>query len=756
MALVKQNKEYNTFIKGLITEANILAFPENASIDEANLVLNRDGSRRRRLGIDYENSFAQVDTGIHTAVAQQSIVTTHRWVNAGNTPDLSIGVIHIYNKLFFVDLTATSFSSSLRNGGNPVLITGTDNPISSAVISGYLVCANKDQDPFYLSYDNATDTVTKTTIDIKIRDFFGIDDGLAVDTRPPTLEPLHHYNLLNQGWTEEFINVTGTSTEVVRYDPFDGTPIVTSPSVRYWAPSNADIVYLGKDTTGAYSSTFLLKQFFGTTNAPKGKFIIDYRYRGTSRITESGITGLSNDVELGRVSCVTSFAGRVFYSGVSSSVTNGDNRSPNYAGSIFFSKVVRNVGDFGFCYSEADPTSEHISDIIDTDGGYINIPEAASILRIEVIGDSLAVIADNGIWEISGGNSPFTSTNYQVRKVSNVGASSAASVINAEGPIMYWSLGGIYVISPDEVTSNLVTTNITQTTIQAFYNDIPSLAKSYATASYNTVEKKVSWLYSDSNTYTTDPKMKFNRELVLDTQIKAFYPHSIGTTGVDSPYIAGYITAPSFTLSVSAEPVTVNGTIVTVGAVNVTVETTLASSRQENSKYLTLLPTTGSNIKFTFSEYKQTGFKDWYSYNGSGVDYLSYLVTGYESLQDTQRSKAVNYITFHLLRTEDGFTLDSGEIVLANQSSCKVQSQWEWTNSAAAGRWGTEFQAYRFKLNYIPSSVSDPLDYSYRVISTKNKLRGSGKVLSLYIHSETGKDLYLLGWGVDYSGVSVV
>lgn len=766
MALVKQNKEYNTFIKGLITEANILAFPENASVDENNLILNRDGSRRRRLGMDYENSYVKVDTGVNTNVVKNGLVTCHRWDNAGNIPDLSIGVIHVFNKLFFVDLTATSFSGALLNGGNAISVYGTYDYISTAVISGYLVCATKGQNPFYLEYDGTTDTVTMNTITIKIRDFFGVDDGLAVSTRPSSLESLHHYNLLNQGWTNATLSQTGVISEqqncqtVTEYDPLTSTYVsrivCDTVEVRAWAPSNADIVWLGKDTTGAYSSGQLGRQFFGTSNAPKGKHIIDYRFRGASRTSQTGLSGLPVDQETGRVSCVTSYAGRVFYSGVSSGVTSGDDRSPNYSGAIFFSRVIRNVGDFGFCYSEADPTSEHISDIIDTDGGYINIPEAAGILRIEVIGDALAVIADNGIWEISGGTGAFTSTNYQVRKVSNVGASSARSVINAEGPIMYWSIGGIYVISTDEVTANLVATNITQATIQTYYNSIPSLAKAYVTATYNPVEKKIRWLYNDTVTYATGPKTSFNRELILDTQIQAFYPHSISSTGADSPYVAGYITSPNFTASVSYEPVTVNGVNVTVAGENVTIGVPLPSSRQENVKYLTMLPTTGSNMKFTFSEYKQTGFMDWHSYNGIGVDYLSYLITGYESLQDTQRNKMANYITFHFMRTEDGFDLLNGEIILANQSSCKVQARWEWTNSVSAGRWSNEFQAYRYKLNYIPSSVSDPLDYGYQVISTRNKIRGSGRVLSLYLHSETGKDMYLLGWGVDYSGVSVV
>jgi hypothetical protein len=72
----------------------------------------------------------------------------------------------------------------------------------------------------------------------------------------------------------------------------------------------------------------------------------------------------------------------------------------------------------------------------------------------------------------------------------------------------------------------------------------------------------------------------------------------------------------------------------------------------------------------------------------------------------------------------------------------------EWTNSANSGKWGNQFQAYKLLRNYIPSGVSDSFDYGESVIVTRNKLRGSGKCLSLKLESEDGKDMRILGWGV--------
>ena len=77
-----------------------------------------------------------------------------------------------------------------------------------------------------------------------------------------------------------------------------------------------------------------------------------------------------------------------------------------------------------------------------------------------------------------------------------------------------------------------------------------------------------------------------------------------------------------------------------------------------------------------------------------------------------------------------------------------MQSQWDWSNSVASGKWGREFQAYRYKRAYMPSSEADGFDTGAATIVSKNKLRGRGRVLSLKISTEPGKDLQLLGWSM--------
>ena len=118
------------------------------------------------------------------------------------------------------------------------------------------------------------------------------------------------------------------------------------------------------------------------------------------------------------------------------------------------------------------------------------------------------------------------------------------------------------------------------------------------------------------------------------------------------------------------------------------------------------------------------------------------------------RQKQAIYLKLYFDRTEDSYILDeSGNVVLAHQSGCKVQSQWNWNNSASQGKWGIPFQGYRLlKTHPANPSAGDVFDYGERVIVTKNKLRGRGHCVSLLFVADCGKDTKLLGWGMNMTG----
>jgi hypothetical protein len=86
-------------------------------------------------------------------------------------------------------------------------------------------------------------------------------------------------------------------------------------------------------------------------------------------------------------------------------------------------------------------------------------------------------------------------------------------------------------------------------------------------------------------------------------------------------------------------------------------------------------------------------------------------------------------------------------MAIINESSCLVQAQWEWCTSDDSGRWGQQFQAYRYRHLFLNDTAS--LSYGYSVITTRNKIRGKGRALSFKFSTEPGKDLQLLGWSIE-------
>lgn len=88
-------------------------------------------------------------------------------------------------------------------------------------------------------------------------------------------------------------------------------------------------------------------------------------------------------------------------------------------------------------------------------------------------------------------------------------------------------------------------------------------------------------------------------------------------------------------------------------------------------------------------------------------------------------------------------------------SSCLVQARWDWANSGASGKFGTQFQAYKLPRQFIGSGAGT-LDSGHDVITTKNKLRGVGRSFSMRIDTEAGKDLQLYGWSLNAEGTPYV
>lgn len=703
-------KQYNTFVKGIVTEAGPLTFPEDASIDEENCVLNRDGSRQRRLGMDVEQDFA-----LHPVTLEADDATaTIRWYNAANDPDNQFVVVQTGTWLHIFDASAPSISNAPLSSIDMTSTLTGKVALQGDSIEGFLVLASGTGAMFYLSYNPGTGVFATTALTLRIRDFLGVDDGLAVDNNPGSLSDEHEYNLLNQGWTS--------------------ARITTWQSSESNYPANNQQWFLGKDTEGAFDPDTLAEVDFGTTPAPKGRFIIDAFTRSASRQTASGVAGLPTDTETGRPSTVCSAFQRVFYAGVPSSVTVPDTNRPNMTGWIFYSRVVRSAKDLSQAYSDADPTSEVDSDLVETDGGYLIIPNSGRIYRIVPMGNAVVVFAEKGVWSITGGERGFTAVEHQVMKVTDFGVQSASTIVPTEESTVYWNRGGIYALQPDSVSGFLSASNISESTIQTLYNTIGMAAKRTAQGSFDPINRRISWLYNDEEDY--DPNTygrRYNKELVMDLVLGAFYKNSISIHEDPSPYVAGYVETPEFLLR--QEGIRTRGESVT--------------------KYLVVqfLDPDNDLAAISFGYYRDPSFRDWKSIDGTGVSFQSWLLTGDEIMGDTARQKRVPYLFVHMKQTERNAIEDpnTGQAVADNPSGLLVQARWDWSDHPDSGKWQEAFQAYKL-LRPILLEIGQPINYGQEVVTTKSRLTGSGKGLRLYMTSDGDKDFYLYGWAARYAG----
>ena len=764
MASQKTSLEVNTFVAGLNTEAGPLTFPENASLDESNFVLDVDGSRQRRLGMNYEAGGVELTWPMSGAADTSNVAyATYEWKNASNRGDLDLVVIQVGSSLSFYDTSSETISENLIATFSDV--ANAEAVGYSASIYGRLVFSNGTKEVLIFTYDANSKTISFERETIQGRDVWGMAETTPVDFRPEAIDLAHDYNLRNQGWPKFWNCYTSDGGGNDRTDP-----VVNTEDIIGQYPSNSDIIWNGKVTSadkaeaiGRYSSYVLDKNGFGSTQAPRGKNIFTSIFdrgwrRDQFRANTSSISpgaSLPVDSTRGSIGPIAAYAGRVFYCPVQESVLDTDDNSPNLGTTIFFSQTASNVDNINKCYSLNDPTAEDFNKPLDTDGGFINIPEIGRTLALEPLGDSLFVFATNGVWEIHGGEGSFSATNQNLSKVSNSGCIGPRSVVKGEGLLAYWSVGGIYAIELDGVSLRGVATNITQNTIQRVFNRLPAEAKATVVGTYDEAARQVRWLTRGSG--LSNPYFS-NLELVFDLSLKAFYRHDIATSvGSSQVGVVGYAPVPFLIYGQVSRDVTVNDAVVTVIGDDVTVTTRQAREDITSSiKYFTARTELGvlSSAKTTFSEYNDSLYRDWAAIDGTGVDAEAYLLTGYWTGGIPSFDKSIISITTHMRRTESGFSGGDDSFDVLTPSSCLMQAQWAWTDSAASGRWSDYQQAYKLKRFYSPTETSDSFDYSSTVISTRNVLRGKGEALSLRFNTEPEMGCHIYGWSKELTAES--
>lgn len=816
---------------GLNSEASPLNAPDNTTVDECNLEILRDGSRRRRKalrlesgGVDYEYPGAAIDD-----VSVFSRSNTFQWDNVGGDTTLTFQVMKVGGNLhFYVDSTTLStnkktFTISLMEyATTDVLNDVIGNPVTFTSHQGVLFASAKYVHPMYIEYIAADDLVTVTPIIIRARDFAGIADEVAINSKPSTLSDSHKYNLINRGWAAGTAGTDG----YVRF--FTDTTYYPAKNMIPWkgyskkAEGATDISssqFNPADWSKSYSSDKLEAEIFGEADAPQGHILVDPfdtsfgqvgsgvgaqdatvtaiasawtgtgwlqitmtvpvahglavsdpvevtggyitwydgpgdlggtvpitgvwpAYAGTAGTTivirvpivkfvynnaydnptllawtgptTAGVDPLPNTVSGvatdQRPTAIEMFSGRMWYAGFGAGV---------FSDTIMFSQIILNsitdYSKYGKCFQAGDPTDEFRSLVVPTDGGVIQIPGLAGVKDMIATQSALLVFADSGVYEITGGNAPFSANNFSTRALTDAGAWSAAGITSTEFGIVYTSPRGVFAIAADGQSGRLAATPVIDDNIKTLWNAIPDLYQRYSHLVYDYCLQKLYLLYTDITRIDTG-SVHFDSALVYDLRNKGWYRFKFPTRGL--PY-----------------PTDIRCAIVT--------KTGDGANSNKKVKFIaTYAYISGTGI--TVLDLDHATYID---YDGSQE--LPYLITAYDGIggadvpRDFAHRRQAHVLHVYSKRTETGV---DGFGAPVNPSSILVEPRWDFTDVNTTGRAGSPQQAHRPPQTY----VGDPTANGMPVVISRLKLRGRGKSLHFKFYGETDKDFHLLGYAILY------
>jgi hypothetical protein len=437
-----------------------------------------------------------------------------------------------------------------------------------------------------------------------------------------------------------------------------------------------------------------------------------------------------------RFSVTAAFSGRVFYGACPDS---------RLADRIYFTKSIETTKDFGYCYQEADPTSEYVSDLLPTDGGYITIPNLGTLRALVPYGRALLCFSSEGVWAIGPGErGSFSALGYSVQKITDAGCIAKQSVVVADNIPMYWSSSGIYAIMEDSNSGFLSAQNMTQTTINGLFHAIRHNEKTRVKAAYDSVRKRAIFLFNSRLTIPASGDAPLTGEADL-------YSTSITPIGIiDDTDTAGivYDTALIFDLRLGAW---IKWVFANEG-ISVRDVYTLPTgySNDDLNAVIRFFSQEPGTTKYYMGQLTDSTYLDW------GHEAAAFIYTGPDSIGEPERFKYAPYVHVFMRKeskvpvvvsqtpapfTEVGVGSYVDLILSGRQSSLLMQPRWDWARGLDSGKITSYVQVYR-EVKTHPDS--------FGMVVTKNKVRGRGRNLFLCFKAGSQAPAWLDGWTIKY------
>ena len=664
--------QINQFTGGLNTDANPLADTGPISRDELNCEIMSHGGRRRRRACDTEFGATDHTTTFTSSNREDWAFGVDEWANVGGVNNLNFAVYQQGDKLWFYEKGSSSLSVGLKTFSVDLQSFKTttasstqvqNTRVSVATGKGVIFVCGAHIEPFYVEYNETLDTITTTQVTIQIRDFEELEDGIGikqeVDIAATPNNGNHLYNLLNQGWyqTGMFLRNEGSSNK-------DGTApaIELYRSVTGFFPRKNTPWHFGKylvpEDSSTESNAYLSPQQVqsapsGNELAPRGHYILDAFNKDRQQVViDAGddLTGtfayyvrldaLVPEVEDERPVAVAFYAGRVWWA-----LNNN----------VYFSQLLDDddVSAAGKCYQDGDPTSEGTSDVVATDGGLIPVSGMGRATALAVTGTHLVVLADNGVWSISGAaGDSFTAVDFSVNRLSTVECRSPHSVVEAEGFVMFMGDHGIYTVSPSDTLEQAAIQDLVEGRITEFYNNIPTASLRNASGVYDPVNKVVHWMYKETTDANGTSKNRFAYDKFLNFSLKfnAFFPWKVDALAARQ--ISGATISTGLATTTGSENVTDSSLAdVTDSSFNTVTVTTTTEVEQRTALKVLVLKETAA----TWGEFFKLTFEDWDD-GTNDTDYSSYIETFYHIQDDYMAYMQAPYVYAYFRRTEEAPT----------------------------------------------------------------------------------------------------
>ena len=716
------------FTGGLNTQSSVLnVLPSEFMDGSVNVELQSNGSLRRRRGVDFIGeissgvTLATLDTfNISIETNQESINAYRVRISAPNGDLLDRIVVDIKNQIWVYKNTL----AALTNPANPFQKLSPLNPVSEAqrrfplsfAPSGNkLFFAGLHTNPGYLKVDADNVSLTLVSIDVLVRD----PNATAANTRRK--DGSKWYECIEAHTSAAAVNQPGAG----------------SNWEQFWFELDAPV------PAGAVA--------WADTTAYTTIFIKQYNKNQTPGTSDTFPT------------TVEFYAGRVWLA--------GDPRKPNRH---YFSQVITNDADIEKYHQYADPFDASDPDLVDDDGGTIDIQGAGLTKQLLTVSNSLFVGHTNGVNQITGADKIFKATNFSNHLVLTDEVPSGFSMTKAAQEFYIFGRDSIWRSTISNELSDagdIDFVNVSEHSVDSLYSAIPLTSKAAARALYNPSERQIFYFFNKERiswdiSFNTNNQLGYSKNvLVVSTAIpsaeeelqerkikhihSAFFEYTLDDGAEDEkPYIAAPFIAPD--LPNADEVVQDNAGNTVVDGSAATVFSFDDAQAKDTVMFVILrrsFSTPTVTLEHAFGTFETSNLTDWTTNSTYKISYASKIVGGINTLGDPSRTKAATYIWFVFKKVETGVLVSD---VDTNPGGCFLRTAWEYAVNTTSNKYGGQKQIYipdRYSYALAGSGL-DGHDHTW----FKHRARGRGTVLQLTLENDGDKDFHVIGWSTQFYG----